>query len=99
MICMRIFVRICKCGSSPSRFSISPSSDGSFFIDRSPKWFRCVLDYLRAHSLSVDLHELSASERAELRTECQFYGIASLLEMMGMVCGNGNCVFVSRMCL
>ncbi len=64
-------------------FAVEPSADGSYFIDRSSKWFRCILDYLRNYQLSVDLHELSQTERSELRVELEFYGLACALELLG----------------
>ena len=48
-----------------------------------------ILDYLRSRTMSIDLFALSKVERSELRTELEFYGIASLLEMMGR--GRGLC--------
>jgi hypothetical protein len=64
-------------------FAVEPSADGSYFIDRSSKWFRCILDYLRNYQLSVDLHESTQTERSELRAELEFYGLASALELLG----------------
>jgi hypothetical protein len=66
-------------------FSVAPSADGSYFIDRSSKWFRCILDYLRNYQLSVDIFDLSKTERRELRAELEFYGLVSALEMFGTI--------------
>jgi hypothetical protein len=71
-------------GHLPRHFAVEPSADGSYFIDRSSKWFRCILDYLRNYQLSVDMFALSKTERGELRAELQFYGLASALEVFGM---------------
>ncbi len=39
-----------------------PSEDGSYFIDRSPKHFGRILDYLRSGTLIIaDLHEEQAA--------------------------------------
>ncbi len=64
-------------------FAVDPSTDGSYFIDRSSKWFRCILDYLRNYQLSLDISALSQTERSELRAELEFYGLAGALELLG----------------
>jgi len=69
-------------------FAVEPSADGSYFIDRSSKWFRCILDYLRNYQMSVDVFALSQTERSELRAELEFYGIASALELFGAITCN-----------
>ncbi len=70
---------------------MAPSADGSYFIDRSSKWFRCILDYLRNYQLSVDLFALSQTERDELKTELEFYGLASALDMFGTRAALSRC--------
>ncbi len=78
-------------------FAVDPSTDGSYFIDRSSKWFRCILDYLRNYQLSVDMSALSQTERSELRAELEFYGLASALELFGTRLSMRNlmcCLFV-----
>ena len=75
-------------------FAVSQSSDGSYFIDRSPKWFPHILDYLRSHTLALDLLTLKPSDRQELRQEVEFYGYDSLLAYFE---GTG-CCFAMNSC-
>ena len=62
-------------------FAVEPQSDGSYFIDRSSKWFSVILDYLRTRSLSVDIYDMGGSDRVALQKELEFYGFASLLDL------------------
>jgi hypothetical protein len=62
-------------------FAVEPQPDGSFFIDRSSKWFSVILDYLRTRKLSLDIYDLKRAERIEFQTEVEFYGLSSLLDL------------------
>ena len=48
-----------------------PDDDGLYFIDRNPKLFGYVLDYLRYGK--VDLSELTTQQRNQLAQEADFY--------------------------
>ena len=62
-------------------FAVEPQSDGSYFIDRSSKWFSVILDYLRTRKLSVDINDMKRSDRIEFQTELEFYCLGSLLDL------------------
>ena len=62
-------------------FAVEPQADGSYFIDRSSKWFSVILDYLRTRKLSLDIYDLKRAERIEFQTEVEFYGLGSLLDL------------------
>jgi hypothetical protein len=62
-------------------FTVEPQSDGSFFIDRSSKWFSVILDYLRTRKFSLDICDLKSADRIEFQTELEFYGLCSLLDL------------------
>jgi hypothetical protein len=48
-----------------------PGADGSYFIDRSPKHFELIMDYLRTGKLSTK--ELKSGEIEELEKELDYY--------------------------
>jgi len=67
-------------------FNSQPDQDGEFFIDRNPKHFPLILDYLRnQHSIAVkkNIIDLNCVEIEELLEEADYYGIIPLLEMIG----------------
>jgi hypothetical protein len=70
-------------GMFSGHFSVPPSEDGSYFIDRDSKWFGVILNYLRTHNLSVSIADMSITERHELKVEVEFYGLGSLLDLFG----------------
>ena len=51
-----------------------PDEDGAYFIDRSPKYFPYVIDYLRTGSLDMPTG-LSTGELQCVKTEFDFYQI------------------------
>ena len=57
------------------RHPTSPSSDGSYFIDRDPTHFRRILNYLRTGAIAVPEDE---HEKAELLCEADFYALEAL---------------------
>lgn len=66
------FLEVMFCG----RHSLQPSGeDGSFFIDRDPKHFRELLNYLRCGAIAVPACE---HEKAELLREVDFYALTEL---------------------
>jgi len=61
-------------------FSVAPDEDGTYFIDRNPKFFGMILDYLRKDSINIS--GLSSSELTDLQDEVEFYQIESLLALL-----------------
>jgi len=57
------------------RYKISTDKTGAYFIDRDGALFHHILTYLRTGTLPIDL---STVETRRLRTEADFYGLASL---------------------
>jgi hypothetical protein len=57
--------------------------DKQYFIDRDPKHFSLLLNYLRTGNLNIE--RLSPIERSELLTEAQYYEITSVLDYMNNV--------------
>ena len=54
------------------RFPMTPDEDGSFFIDRDPKYFRFILNFLRT---GVALLPETSLGRKELQLEAEFYNV------------------------
>jgi hypothetical protein len=57
--------------------------DGEYFIDRNPRFFGIIVDYLRSVAAKVDFPEikfteLSESERLQILSDAEFYQIESL---------------------
>ena len=62
------------------RFELTPDvADGSYFIDRNPKHFNLVLDYLRDSGSSNTANAIASTmeeqQVRELKTELAFYGL------------------------
>jgi hypothetical protein len=68
-------------GMFSGRFPVEPNSEGHYFIDRSPKWFASILDYLRTREFALDIVSLSEKDRRSLKLELDYYGIESLLQV------------------
>eukprot|EP01125_Pyxidicula_operculata_P014585 TRINITY_DN4875_c0_g1_i1.p1 TRINITY_DN4875_c0_g1~~TRINITY_DN4875_c0_g1_i1.p1 ORF type:complete len:241 (-),score=29.06 TRINITY_DN4875_c0_g1_i1:1310-2032(-) len=62
------------------RFPITPDSDGAYFIDRNPKVFSYVLDFLRGSTLQ--LQNFSESKWNQLYDDADFYQIDSLKKLV-----------------
>lgn len=61
-------------------FNITPSSDGSYFIDRNPRYFELILDFLRkttVNILGMDVRQLS-----DFRDEAEYYQITDLYKFL-----------------
>jgi len=71
-------------------FSTKPDEDGSYFIDRDPKYFPIILNYLRNNTL--DIKEMSHKELRALKEEIEYYQIGSLIALFN---NEGFCVSVS----
>jgi hypothetical protein len=59
------------------QFNMEPDEDGEYFIDRNPKYFEIILDFLRKGN--VILHGMSQSELEELVEELHFYRLEELI--------------------
>lgn len=53
---------------------------GEHFVDRNPKYFELILDYLRTKK--IKLQHLSQQEKEDLLEEAQFYQIATLIDKL-----------------
>lgn len=58
-------------------FAIDTDENGCYFIDRNPKYFGIILDYLRTKVLITDV--LTPQEKKMLHLEIEYYHIPSLL--------------------
>ncbi|KAI9266630.1 hypothetical protein BDA99DRAFT_506219 [Phascolomyces articulosus] len=63
------------------RHQLDPEDDGSYFIDRDPKQFRLVLNYLRDLRVPPSIGQ-DQSIRHELLQEAKYYRIDSLVELL-----------------
>jgi hypothetical protein len=61
-------------------FAVEPQPDGSYFIDRSSKWFSVILDYLRTRRFGLDIYDMKRADRIEFQAELEFYGLGSLFD-------------------
>jgi hypothetical protein len=60
------------------QFNTKPDKNGEYFIDRNPKHFHLILDYLRNPTKEVNLRELTTVQEEEFYDEVDFYSIESL---------------------
>eukprot|EP01006_Ploeotia_vitrea_P012772 TRINITY_DN33735_c0_g1_i1.p1 TRINITY_DN33735_c0_g1~~TRINITY_DN33735_c0_g1_i1.p1 ORF type:complete len:535 (-),score=38.40 TRINITY_DN33735_c0_g1_i1:128-1732(-) len=63
--------------------SWTPDCGEAFFVDRSPKFFHEILDYLRDRKLYLQVEQLSEEERDRFVADLEFYQIGSLLRRLG----------------
>lgn len=54
---------------------IQPDTDGSYFIDRNPKYFDIILDLLRNGALPVTAKDMTTRQMQELQKELDYYQI------------------------
>jgi hypothetical protein len=73
-------------------FMQEPEEDGSYFIDRSPRYFDIVLDYLRKGS--IYLERFQEYELRELEEEASFYQIQSLVDILTQASRTSKCYCV-----
>jgi len=66
--------------------------DGSFFIDRSPQYFRYVLEYLRYTKIR-GLKNIDKFDKEGLLAEAYFYELQGLVELLGGKKKSGNKTF------
>lgn len=68
-------------------FNTKPDKDGEYFVDRSPKHFGLILDYLRDPKRGVALvsrrvEKFDDLERDEFEMEVDFYQIQSMIQFV-----------------
>jgi hypothetical protein len=63
------------------QFNLEPDEDGSYFIDRDPKHFATILNYLRTGMLILK-EDQSSAELKEFRLEAEFYQVEGLLKQL-----------------
>jgi hypothetical protein len=61
-------------------FPIITESDGSIFIDRSPKYFEYILDYLRSNKYVTE--ELTKKELQKILVEAEYYQLSDLVKIV-----------------
>jgi len=61
-------------------FNMEPGQDGAYFIDRDPKYFPMILNYLRMNV--IDTEDMGDKEKNELLREVEYYQIPSLLSLL-----------------
>jgi len=61
-------------------FDIVEDENGAYFIDRDPRNFHLILNYLRGQEIFFD--DLSPMQIKELASDCQFYQVEGLLCLM-----------------
>jgi len=61
-------------------FPPKKQEDGTYFIDRDPRWFGVILNYLRGKPISLE--SLTEVELEDLLLEVEFYQINSLLQLL-----------------
>jgi len=76
-------------------FSPDPQT-GDFFIDRDPKFFGTILNYLRDNrcdgQLNLDVDSLSVADKTHLHRDIEYYQLGSLMHLLDEV--NKEVVFV-----
>jgi hypothetical protein len=60
-----------------------PDEHGQFFIDRDPKYFGDVLNYLRLGEMHLDIEHMTPEDREHILEELDFYQLQKASEMMG----------------
>eukprot|EP01103_Thecamoeba_quadrilineata_P000545 TRINITY_DN10474_c0_g1_i1.p1 TRINITY_DN10474_c0_g1~~TRINITY_DN10474_c0_g1_i1.p1 ORF type:complete len:341 (-),score=43.15 TRINITY_DN10474_c0_g1_i1:36-1025(-) len=63
-------------------FSIEPDSDGEYFIDRSPKYFPIILEFLRDSTLDSEISRYDSDDLDHLLKELDYYGLDRLIELI-----------------
>ena len=62
---------------------MEPDQDGEFFIDRDPKHFDLILNYLRSvPTVPQIISQLNSLEFEEFKHEVEYYQISSLIEIV-----------------
>jgi molybdopterin converting factor small subunit len=60
-----------------------PDEHGQFFIDRDPKYFADVLNYLRLGQFHLDMDHMTAEDRECVFEELDFYQLEKAVTMLG----------------
>jgi hypothetical protein len=61
--------------------TVIPDKNGEIFIDRSPKYFPLILDYLRTPNLEITFEEYTWSQVQEIEKELDYYQVQGLKKM------------------
>jgi hypothetical protein len=56
--------------------------DGSYYIDRNPRYFDCILEFMRTGAIRT-MKKLDKQEKAELLLDAEYYVYPALLQFLG----------------
>jgi len=67
-------------GLLSGRFEMMTDETGAYFIDRDPRNFNLILNYLRGQEVFFD--DLSIGQLRELASDCEFYQVQGFLKLL-----------------
>jgi hypothetical protein len=61
---------------------VQPDEDGEYFIDRNPKLFPIILDYLRGYDVKPHIKSLSSSFKKQLTEEIEYFKLPEMYDLI-----------------